>query len=267
MKFGYCINMLSCPGSDASGREYLSMIAGLGFDYVEMPLAQMMAYDDAAFVELFLKPLTASGLACCCCNNFFPASIHLTGPDTDLAAILAYADKAMGRAARLGAHKIVFGSSGARNYPCGFPREEAIRQMESLLKALEPLCAKYDITLVMEHLNKHESNMINSLREGVELVNTVRLPHVRNLFDNYHMMLGGGSLDEIRDAGANLRHVHLARVLGRSLPMQGDEVDWEGIWAVLREVGYDGDCSIEAYVPEEGRADKIGEALAFLKSL
>ena len=41
MRFGYCVNMLSLPGSDRSGREFLPMIAGLSFDYVELPLAQM----------------------------------------------------------------------------------------------------------------------------------------------------------------------------------------------------------------------------------
>ncbi len=265
MKFGYCINMLSLPGSDASGREMLPMIARLGFDYAEMPMAQMMAYDDADFERLFLNPLRKSELECHCCNNFFPASMHLTGPEADHDAACRYAEKAMARARQLGAAKIVFGSAGARNYPAGFPRAEAQQQLANLLRQLEPIAAANGITLVMEHLNRLESNLLTSLREGAALVQALALPHVRCLMDNYHMMLGGGSLDEAREAGQWLRHVHLARILGRSLPCEGDEVSWPSVFSVLREVGYSGDCSIEAYVPVEGREALIGQALRFLK--
>jgi len=267
MKFGYCVNMLSQPGSDMSGREWIPVMAELSFDYVELPLAQMMAYDDADFERLFVQPLQASGLECRCCNNFFPASIRLTGPDFDPAAVEDYARRAMARARRLGAGKIVFGSSGARNYPAGFSRDEAQTQFRQVLHLLQPIAQEYGVTLVMEHLNKLESNLLNSLHEGVELVNEVQLSQVRCLLDNYHMMLAGGEISNILEARGLLRHVHLARVLGRSLPTQGDEVDWKGVFAALKEIGYDEDCSIEAYVPVERREALIGESLAFLRSM
>ena len=74
------------------------MIGGLGFDYVELPMAQMMAYDEASFEQLFVLPLREAGLPCHCCNNFFPGSIRLTGPEADHAAAVAYAERAMARA-------------------------------------------------------------------------------------------------------------------------------------------------------------------------
>lgn len=267
MTFGYCINMLAPSGGDGSGRELLPLLGSLGFDYVEMPMAQMMAYDEPSFERLFVRPLKDSGLPCHCCNNFFPGSIRLTGPDADHDAAIAYAEKAMARAEALGARKIVFGSSGARNYPLGYSREDAMAQMRDLLCRLEPLAARHGVTLVMEHLNRLESNLLNTLAEGVALVRELQLPHVRNLLDNYHLMIGNGSLDEIREAGSNLRHIHLARVLGRSLPCPGDETDWPGLWAALRDIGYDGDCSIEAYAPEEQRAERIASALSYLRRL
>lgn len=267
MKFGYCINMLSLPGSDGSGHEFLPMIASLGFDYAEMPLAQMMAYNDEDFRRLFLEPLQESGLECHCCNNFFPGDMHLTGPDADHDAACAYAERAMDRAVMLGAKKIVFGSAGARNYPAGFPRSLALAQMDTILHRLQPIAEAHGITLVMEHLNRLESNMLNSLAEGVALTSRLNLPNVQNLLDNYHMAIGSGSLTEIAEAGPRLRHVHLARTLGRSLPCPGDEVDWPTLFAALRGIGYDGDCSIEAYVPTDDRPDRIADALAFLRSM
>ena len=267
MNFGYCINMLSLPGSDGTGREMLPMLKELGFDYVELPLAQMMAYNDDEFDQLFIEPLNKNGLCCLCCNNFFPSFIHLTGPDADHSAACAYAEKAMSRTQRLGAKKIVFGSAAARNYPVSFPRKEADRQLTQILQLLEPIAEANNIVLVMEHLNKTESNMLNSLQDAVSLVSDLQLPHVGCLVDNYHMMVGGGSLDEIRKAKGYLRHVHLARPLGRALPIEGDEICWKSIFSVLHEIGYDGDCSIEAYVPENGRKLKIQDSLHFLRSL
>lgn len=267
MRFGYCINMLALPTGDGSGREWLPTIARLGFDYVELPMAQMMAYDDADFERLFVQPLHASGLSCNCCNNFLPASMHLTGPQADKAALRAYADIALARARQLGARKIVFGSAGARNYPIGFSRAEAQQQLADALCMLDPIAAKNGIFFVMEHLNRLESNLLNSLHEGVELVRSLQLPHVRCLLDNYHMMLSGGSLGEIAEAGPLLQHVHLARVLGRSLPSAGDEVEWKAVFDCLRSIDYDGDCSIEAYVPEENREALIAQSLRFLREV
>ena len=50
-------------------------------------------------------------------------------------------------------------------------------------------------------------------------------------------------------------------------PCQGDEADWAGVFTTLREIGYDGDCSIETYVPTVGRQELITNALMFLRTL
>ena len=132
--------------------------------------------------------------------------------------------------------------------------EAAMTRLEAVVMALED-----GKTSLEESMKLYE--------EGVALVRELQLPHVRNLLDNYHLIIGNGSLDEIREAGSNLRHVHLARVLGRSLPCPGDETDWPGLWAALHDVGYDGDCSIEAYAPQEHRAEHLAEALSSMRRM
>ena len=267
MRFGYCINMLASPDSDGSGRENIGMIAALGFDYVELPLAQMMAYDLSDFKKLFLEPLTASGLTCRCCNNFLPASIRLTGEHADLPAAIQYADRAMERASMLGAGKIVFGSSGARNYPLGFSRKAAMEQIKAFLTELSPLAQKYQITIVLEHLNRSESNLINSLSEGTRLRQELQLPCLENLLDTYHFSLSGESTRDILEAGSHLFHIHAARTLNRSLPSAGDEFDWHKLFSTLQDIDYDQDISIEAYAPVQDRSEHIRKSLAFLRSL
>ncbi|MCB9880075.1 MAG: sugar phosphate isomerase/epimerase, partial [Planctomycetes bacterium] len=71
-------------------------------------------------------------------------------------------------------------------------------------------------------------------------------PALRAHYDTHHLHI------EERDAGAAVRHC--APVLGhvhlsendRGVPGRG-QVDWQGTFAALREVGYDGWCVIEAF--------------------
>ena len=121
--------------------------------------------------------------------------------------------------------------------------------------------------MVIEPLNRTESNLINTVREAEELRKAVGEEYLQTLADSYHFWLGSGSLDELREAGGHLRHVHVARTLGRGLPAAGDECDWQGFFAVLREIGYDGDVSIEAKAPETDCDAALGRSLAFLRSI
>lgn len=264
MRFGYCVNMIAADAYGI-GYDWIPRLAELGFDYVDLPMAQMMTLDDANFQELVLAPLRASGLPCVCVNNLFPASIRLTGPDAAPETALDYCRRAFARAEALGATRAVFGSSGARNVPAGWPREAAFHQLADLLRELAPLAAAHGITLVIEPLNRGESNILSGIAESIRLCSTVSHENVRMLVDFYHMALSGESPADAAAAGNTLRHVHLARPLGRGLPYDGDGEDYAAFFAALHSIGYDGEVSIEAYVPDRDE-QAIQDALHYLRS-
>lgn len=54
---------------DGTGIEFLGKIAELGYDYVELPLAEMTALLDEEFEEI-KKTVERSGIRCETCNNF-----------------------------------------------------------------------------------------------------------------------------------------------------------------------------------------------------
>ena len=85
------------------------------------------------------------------------------------------------------------------------------------------------------------------------------------LVDFYHMSLSGEGNVEASVTGSALRHVHIARPLGRGLPMPGDGEDYTGFFQMLHSIGYYGDVSIEAYIPASIEAS-AKEALTYLKS-
>ncbi len=133
------------PVRDPIGSAIVERLADLGFDYIELSLADLAALPEGEFARIVSR-VGRSGIGCEACNNFFPPRIRLTGPEARLGEALAYAGKAIERAARLGASIIVFGSSGAKNVPAGFSKEEAWKQIVELLRQT---CREQNVTLIL----------------------------------------------------------------------------------------------------------------------
>lgn len=265
MKFGYCANMIA-RDANGIGHEQIPLLKRANFDYVELPLAQLMTMGDKAFRTGPLAALESVGLPCLACNNFFPATYRLTGPKVDMDSALAYAETALHRASLLGAKYVVFGSAGARNMPCGSDRITAMAQLTTFLRRAGDIAGGFGITLVIEHLNLSESNLINRFSQGLHIARQVNHPHVAVLADMYHLRMAQEPLENLLDAGERLKHVHLARTLARSLPLPGDEEDYAAFFAQLRQISYDGQVSIEAHMLEGQTEKTLTESLAYLRA-
>lgn len=264
MKFGYCASM-AAQDSAKIGYERIPTIKKLGFDYVELPLAQVMSLGEQAFRSGPLAMVERCGLPCLRMNNFFPAGQRLTGPEADHDSAMAYAQAAMERAARLGVTVIVLGSSGARNRPIGTSLAQGLDQMAALLERLAPMAESRGITIAIEHLNGMESNLVNRFSESCALARQVNHKSVGALLDTYHMSLCGEPITSVLDGGGLLRHVHIARTLGRSLPCPGDEEDYPALFNALRRIGYDGTISLEAATRQDFESEAEA-ALTLLRS-
>lgn len=244
MKIGCCVNMFG-DKENPVGSQWLHVVKQATCDYVELPLAQVMQLGDRVFQQL-CRQLTEIELPCECCNNFFPASVRITGTRANQETIRKYAIQAIARAAQLGAHIIVFGSAGAKNVEEGFPYDQAYAQIVETLSFLAPLCHEKNITLVVEPLCQLESNIIVNLNEGDKLVQDVHDERVRLLTDYYHFTMESESLSRIEEVGQHLVHAHFADPDGRVLPLYS-RVEYEKYFNKLREVNYKGRVSLEAY--------------------
>lgn len=270
MRFGCCGNLVA-SGPDKTGIEIIETAAACGYDYIELPLAEMMDLDDEAFARLKERVL-ASGIRCEVCNNLFPAKIRLTGSNVDMEVIRTYLEKALARARELGVENVVFGSGGAKNVPEGFSHEEAYRQVVEETRILAPIAEKNGITIVIEPIRKPECNIINTFREGVELAKEVDHPSIRVLVDYYHMCWEEESPEILLEYGREyLRHVHFAnpnlgseeaRQEGRTYPASMEEWDYARFLEILKQIGYEGRVSIEA-----GASDFPAQAKAAIRFL
>ena len=176
-----------------------------------------------------------------------PGDLKTLGPDADHEGVLQRTELALKRAKECGSQYIVFGSGGSRNIPDGFDREKAKAQHIAVTRRMAPLAEKYGITIAVEPLNKGETNFINSLAEGVEIIEAVKSPRVRLLCDIYHMLKEDESSDEIVKYGKHIVHCHIAEKEKRTPPgVKGD--DFRPYLSSLKKIGYNGGLSIECFL-------------------
>jgi D-psicose/D-tagatose/L-ribulose 3-epimerase len=247
MRFGCCGSMIS-PATDPVGVEIVEKLAAFGFDYIELSLAHIAEMEEESFRHLADR-VAKSGLRCEACNNFFPPRVRLTGPDASLPRAHEYAGRAIERAARLGAKIIVFGSSGAKNVPPGFPHDRAWRQIVELLRTIGPLAARHGVTIAIEPLNRQESNIVNLASEGLRLAREVDHPNVQLLVDFYHFRKEDEPFEVLGEAGSAIRHTHFAELQARAFPTEEQE-GYGRFFECLHRIRYDGRCSIEAYTQD-----------------
>ncbi len=261
MKFGCCGSMVAVE-PDGTGAEIAGSLKKIGYDYIELSLAHIMRLPEVDFRALRSK-LIESGIKCEACNNFFPPELKLTGPTANMGSILDYTGKAIERAGLLGSEIIVFGSGKAKNVDEGFPMIEAWGQIEDLLKQIDALAGKYGITIVIEPLRKAECNIINNIGEALMLVKKVNRNHIQMLADYYHMVIEHDPPKILEEASAHIRHVHLAKVDGRTFPKNIEEDDYAPFIESLNNINYDKRISIEAY--SNNFIDDAKLSLEFLK--
>jgi sugar phosphate isomerase/epimerase len=232
------------PSTDPVGADIVESLAEIGYDYIELSMSGIAALPEPEFASLAGR-LRRSGIQCEALNCFFPARVRLTGEFASLEQALEYAAGAMDRAAALGAEIIVLGSSGAKNVPEGFSMDAAWRQIVELLRHLGPMAAERSLTIAIEPLNRGESNIVTLGSEGLRLAREANHPNIQLLIDYYHLAIEKEDPGIVVEAGRALRHVHFAKVEGRSFPDRIEE-DYRRFFACLRQNGYSKRCSIEA---------------------
>lgn len=233
MKVGIC-----------TGFDQMQAMQVRGFDYIEFALNGVAAMEIQDY-EAIRKRIKSSGIPCEVCNCFFPGSIKLTGPEADLKIIGEYAAKALKRAAELGVQVAVVGSGGSRRMPDGWDMERGTGQFAEALTVVGEKAAVHGIEIVIEPLNRGETNLVNSVREGLVLAKRVGSPNVSLLADFYHMRLESEGMESVIQAGSYLKHTHIANSQGRVFPLDRKEDTYDDFFSALRQIGYQGRISIE----------------------
>jgi len=248
--------------------EKIAYAAKAGYDYVEVALNGYAVCSDDEY-NAFLAALKKNNIPCEAANCLFPGDIMACDDTFDEKRIAAYLEKAFARAKETGIDTVVFGSGKSRTIPEGFGRDKALAQLEYLCRELlDPIGAKYGITVVVEPLNKKECNIFNTVEESAAFVNKLGLSNVKVLADTYHMDQENEPYTNVLLAEGILCHTHIANPDGRVTPLASDANDYSPFFRSLKKIGYTGRLSIEAGIPKDKSTEQaLAESVEFLKSI
>ncbi|PWJ57552.1 sugar phosphate isomerase/epimerase [Dyadobacter jejuensis] len=227
--------------------QHAAYLQSLGFGYIEEAVGRFLlpSETEAPYYEN-RDVLQQEGFPIKSYVVLLPSAIKTVGPQAQHQEALARTQLALRRAKECGSSYIVFGSGGARNIPEDFNRHEAKAQHIALCRQMAPMAEKYGITIAIEPLNRGETNFINSLAEGVEIVEAVKSPRVKLLCDIYHMLKEDEPASEITKYGKHIVHCHIAEKAERTPPgVMGD--DFRPYLSALKQTGYRGGLSIECF--------------------
>jgi D-psicose/D-tagatose/L-ribulose 3-epimerase len=164
----------------------------------------------------------------------------------------------VGSSVLCGPHQVALGVFTGR----GATEEEWKRSVEHLRRVAEHAAGRH-VVLAEEVVNRFELYHLNTLDQGIRLVDEVGHPNCRLHLDTFHAHIEEKNTAEaIRRAGDRIAHVHISEN-DRGVPGTGS-VAWDATFGALRDVGYDGWLTVEAFgnfLPNLAAATKIWRPL------
>jgi sugar phosphate isomerase/epimerase len=213
----------------------------LGFDAVEVFAAPDV---DAAALR---RSLDDNGLKMAAMGTGAGWVLHrltLTSPDAEKRQQAScYIHNVIDLAGSFGAPAIIGSMQGRHGE--GVDKTMAVGYLVESLNPLGEQARKYGVPLLLEPLNRYETNLINTVEDGVGLLGSLTTDNVKLLVDLFHMNIEEADVPAAIRAGAGaIGHVHF--VDSNRRPAGCGHTDFAPIAAALRDVRYNGYLSAEA---------------------
>ena len=120
--------------------------------------------------------------------------------------------------------------------------------------------------LLLEPLNRYETHLIKTLKDGTDVCERVGNPSIKIMADFFHMSIEEENIPgSIRAAGSHIAHVHLADST-RQLPGFG-HTDFKSGFEALKEIGFDKYMALECGNPNSDKQAGLKNSADYLKKL
>jgi hydroxypyruvate isomerase len=176
------------------------------------------------------------------------------------AMLLKELERTIPLAAQHGVPNVIamFGNRAGKSDPAGIAAS-----IEGLSK-IKPLAEQYGVTVCVELLNSkvdHKDYQGDHTAFGVEVMKGVGSPHVKLLYDIYHMqIMEGDVIRTIRDNVAYLGHFHTGGVPGRHELDDTQELNYKAIAHAIADTGFTGFVAHE-FVPTRDPLTSLKQAV------
>jgi D-psicose/D-tagatose/L-ribulose 3-epimerase len=262
MLFGASTFIWTSPFSN----DKLSLIdhaKSLGFDILEICIED----PDTIDVASISTRLTEVGLKATVCGAF--------GPNRDLSADagevrangIAYLSRCIEIASALGATSVVgpmYSATGKTRMLEPAERDKQWRLAVESIQRVATIAADHGVKLGIEPLNRFETDLVNTVEQGMRMLEDIGRPNVGLLLDTFHMNIEEKDIPAaLRRADGHIVEFH-ACSSDRGTPGE-DHLPWPAIASALRDAAFQGPVVIEAFTPgikEIARAVSIWRPLA-----
>ncbi|MED4599230.1 sugar phosphate isomerase/epimerase [Paenibacillus validus] len=279
MKFGASTFIWASPFSPETFH-LVDKVKAFGFDILEICIEDprtIPAAETRAYME-------ARGIQALVCGAFGP-NRDISSEDSHVREEgLAYIRTCVDFAVQLGSPLVsgpMYAATGKTRLLTPAEKKQQLEWTVENLKAAADYAGEKGVKLAIEPLNRFETDLINTVEQGVNLLERVNHSNVGFLLDTFHMNLEEKSIgDAIRAAGKHILNFHSCEN-DRGIPGTG-HIPWEEVSKALQDIQYDGYVVIEAFttdIKEIARAvsqwrplassqDAIAaEGITFLKSV
>ena len=247
MHFGASTFIWASPFSNRT-LELMDRAKAIGFDLLEICVEDPETIDVAAIRERSER----TGVAVTICGAFGPAR-DLSAEDFDAReAALAYLARCIDFAEALHSPFVsgpMYATTGVTRLLSDDVRKRQWGRAVASLERAAAYAAECGVKLAVEPLNRFETDLVNTVDQGLKLVADVGADNLGLLLDTFHMNIEEKNIPAaIRRAAGRVVEFH-ACANDRGTPGD-DHQPWRDIAAALHETGFDGPIVIEAFTPE-----------------
>lgn len=226
--------------------------AALGFDAVELfaPNAALIS------MERVKESLERHGIAISAVGTGAGMVIHghslSDADDGKRAEAVDFARSMVEYGAEAGVPAIVGSMQGRANGADDVPA--AKDRLAESMQALDAVAQEAGVPLLLEPINRYESNLCNTLSDGVEVIQRCGSVNIKILADLFHMNIEEVDMARaIRDAGDHLGHVHFADSNRRAVGY--GHTDMAPVAGALTDIEFAGFVSAEVFAwPDSAQA-------------
>ena len=146
----------------------------------------------------------------------------------------------------------------------GMPDDQGRDNCIAGLRRVSKFAEDHGVTIVLELLNSkvnHKDYQCDHTAWGVEVIKGVGSPHVKLLYDIYHMqIMEGDIIRTIRENIHYIAHFHTGGVPGRHELDDTQELQWRTIAKAIADLNFDGFIAHE-FVPLRDPMKSLAEAV------
>ncbi len=201
----------------------------------------------------------SSNMECTVCAILPPGINPISADAAERKKALAHIVQCVETAAEIGAHRI----GGPLYAPIGYLPGRRRNQEEwtwavECFQAFAEVLDRNDIHLGIEPVNRSETFFLNTAAEAVAFCEAVANPRIGVLIDTFHANIEEKNVAAaVQSCGPRLKHLHISEN-DRGLVGSG-HVDFPGIVAALKSIGFDGYLMIEGFGYSPDEKNSLGE--------